>query len=61
MQDQHHLAFLSKPLSATHRQLHVYYKEFLALLMVVGRWRPYLQRGKFIIKTGHHSLCYLDD
>jgi hypothetical protein len=38
MQDQHSLAFLSKPLSATHRQLPVYDKELLALLMVVERW-----------------------
>jgi hypothetical protein len=61
MQDQHPLAFLSKPLSATHQQLSIYDKEFLALLMAVERWRPYLQRGEFVIRTDHHSLCYLDD
>jgi hypothetical protein len=40
MQEQHPLAFLSKPLSAAHKQLPVYDKEFLALLMVVEHWRP---------------------
>ncbi|KAK1608397.1 hypothetical protein QYE76_032070 [Lolium multiflorum] len=49
MQDQHPLAFLSKPLSSTHRQLSIYEKEFLALLMAVERWRPYLQRGFDVI------------
>jgi hypothetical protein len=29
--------------------------------MVVERWRTYLQRTAFVIKTDHHSLCYLDD
>jgi hypothetical protein len=61
MQDQHPLTFLSKPLSSTHLQLSIYEKEFLALLMAIERWRPYLQRGEFIIKTDHHSLSYLDD
>ncbi|KAK1669332.1 hypothetical protein QYE76_057491 [Lolium multiflorum] len=61
MQDQHPLAFLSKPLSSTHQQLSIYEKEFLVLLMAIERWRPYLQRGEFIIKTDHHSLSYLDD
>jgi hypothetical protein len=61
MQDHHPLAFLSKPLSVTHQQLPVYDKEFLALLMAVDRWRPYLQRGEFIIKTDHHSLYYLEN
>jgi hypothetical protein len=42
MQDHHPLAFLSKPLSATHQQLSIYEKEFLALVMAVDRWRPYL-------------------
>jgi hypothetical protein len=61
MQDQHPIAFLSKPLSKQHLSLSIYDKEFLALLLAVERWRPYLQRAEFLIKTGHHSLCYLDD
>jgi hypothetical protein len=61
MQEQHPLAFLSKPLSTAHQQLSIYEKEFLALLMAVEKWRPYLQRGEFVIKTDHHSLSYLDE
>jgi hypothetical protein len=34
---------------------------FLALIMVVDRWCPYLQRQEFIIKTDHQSLAYLND
>lgn len=61
MQDSHPIAFLSKALSPTHQQLSIYEKEFLALIMAVERWRPYLQRGEFIIRTDHYSLSYLDD
>jgi hypothetical protein len=60
MQDQHPLAFLSKPLSIQHRQLSIYEKEFLALIMAVERWRPYLQRGEFLVKTDHSSLTFLE-
>lgn len=61
MQDQHPLAFLSKPPSSAHQHVPIYEKEFLTLLMAVERWRPYLQPGEFVIKTDHHSLSYLDD
>jgi hypothetical protein len=61
MQDQHPIAYLSKPLGAAHLALSIYDKEFLALLMAIERWRPYLQRAEFLIRTDHHSLCYLDD
>jgi hypothetical protein len=61
MQEHHPIAFLSKPLSKQHLSLSIYEKEFLALIMAVERWRPYLQRAEFLIKTDHHSLCYLDD
>jgi hypothetical protein len=61
MQEGHPLAFLSKPLGVVHKHLSIYEKEFLALLMAVDRWRPYLQRGEFIIKTDHSSLCFLED
>lgn len=60
MQDHHPLAFLSKPLSTQHQQLSIYEKEFLALIMAVERWCPYLQRGEFVVKTDHHSLSFLE-
>jgi hypothetical protein len=61
MQDHHPLAFLSKPLSTANQQLSIYEKEFLALIMAVEHWRPYLQRGEFIVKTDHHSLSFPDE
>nr|XP_051190460.1 uncharacterized protein LOC127303801 [Lolium perenne] len=61
MQEGHPISFLSKPLSVQHKSLSIYEKEFLALIMAVERWRPYLQRGEFVIKTDHHSLTYLDE
>jgi hypothetical protein len=38
-----------------------YEKEFLALIMAVERWHPYLQRQEFIIKIDHKSLAYLNE
>jgi hypothetical protein len=61
MQEQHPLAFLNKPLSVAHLQLSIYEKEFLALIMAIERWRPYLQHSEFIVKTDHQSLTCLDD
>jgi hypothetical protein len=61
MQEQHPIAYLSKPLGAAHLGLSIYDKEFLALLLAIERWRSYLQRAEFMIRTDHHSLCYLDD
>jgi hypothetical protein len=61
MQDHHPIAYLSKPLGANHLALSIYGKEFLALLMAIERWRSYLQRAEILIRTDHHSLCYLDD
>jgi hypothetical protein len=29
--------------------------------MAVEKWRPYLQRQEFIIKTDHKSLAYLNE
>jgi hypothetical protein len=53
------IAFLSKPLGSTNRFLSIYEKEFLALIMAVERWRPYLMRQEFLIRTYHKSLAYL--
>lgn len=55
------IAYLSKPLGPAHQHLTIYEKEFLALIMAVERWRPYLQRKEYIINTYHKSFCYLAD
>jgi hypothetical protein len=61
MQDDKPIAFLSKSLSANNKFLSIYEKEFLALIMAVERWRPYLQRQEFVIRTDHKNLAYLND
>jgi len=44
MQKGQPIAYLSKALGDKHTRLSIYEKEFLALIMVVEKWRPYLQR-----------------
>ena len=61
MQKGQPIAFLSKALGPTHKHMSIYEKEFLALIMGVERWRPYLQRQEFVIKTDHKSLAYLNE
>jgi len=61
MQKGQPIAFLSKALGDKHQHLSIYEKEFLALIMAVERWRPYLQHQEFIIKTDHKSLAYLNE
>jgi hypothetical protein len=58
MQDDHPVAFLSKALGPSHQKISIYEKEFIAY-MAVERWRPYLQRQEFLIRTDHKSLIYL--
>ncbi|WVZ90652.1 hypothetical protein U9M48_036935 [Paspalum notatum var. saurae] len=61
MQQGQPIAFLSKGLGEKHRHLSIYEKEFLALIMAVEKWRPYLQRQPFTILTNHKSLSYLTE
>ena len=37
------LAFLCKALGPTHQHLSIYEKKFMALIMAVEKWRPYLE------------------
>lgn len=59
MQKGQPIAYLSKALGDKHKNLSIYEKEFLALIMAVEKWRPYLLRQEFIILTDHKSLAYL--
>jgi hypothetical protein len=61
MQDNRPIAYLSKPLSASNKLLSIYEKEFFALIIAVEKWRPYLQRQEFLIKTNNRSLAYLNE
>jgi hypothetical protein len=60
-QQGHPLAFVSRALGPRNRALSVYEKEYLAILLAVQQWRPYLQLGEFIIRTDHKSLTHLAD
>ena len=42
MQDGHPLAFFSKALGSKSRGLSTYEKEFMAILLAMQLWRPYL-------------------
>ena len=59
MQKDQPIAFLNKALGPTHQKLFIYEKEFLALIMAVEKWRPYLQRQEFLICIDHKSFSYL--
>jgi hypothetical protein len=55
------IAYISKALGERNRHLSIYDKEFLALILVVEKWRSYLQRSPFVIKTDHKSLTFLGE
>jgi hypothetical protein len=61
MQEERHIAFISKPLSNTNKSMSIYEKEFMALILAVDKWRQYMQGHEFVIKTDHKSLAYLND
>ncbi|WVZ93557.1 hypothetical protein U9M48_039527, partial [Paspalum notatum var. saurae] len=61
MQQERPIAYLSKALGMKLQQLSIYEKEFLALIMAVGKWRSYLQWTEFIILIDHRCLAYLSE
>ena len=61
IQDNHLVAYLSKPVSKQNQALSTYEKECLAIILAVEKWRQYLQHAKFVIRTYHKSLLYLTE
>ncbi|KAF5468849.1 hypothetical protein F2P56_012962 [Juglans regia] len=59
MQDSQPIAFFSKALKGKALLLSTYEKEFLALVCVVGKWRPYLLGQSFKIKIDQQALKHL--
>jgi hypothetical protein len=59
IQEGHPIAYFSKGLSAANQKLSTYEKEFMAVMMVVDKWRSYLHSNHCIIRTGHQRLCHL--
>jgi hypothetical protein len=43
------------------KNLSIYEKEYLALILDVDKWRAYLQRAPFTIRTDHRSLTFLGE
>jgi hypothetical protein len=41
--------------------LSAYEKEYLAILLAVNHWRPYLQHAPFVIFTDQRSLSHLNE
>jgi hypothetical protein len=52
---------VSKTLGLRLRGLSTYQKEYVAILLVVEQWRPYLQFQEFTIATDHKSLSHLNE
>jgi hypothetical protein len=59
LQQGHPLAFVSKALGPRTRGMSAYEKEYLAILVEVEQWQPYLQHGEFTIFSDHRSLMHL--
>jgi len=59
MQQQRPIAYFSQALKGRFLLLSTYEKELIALVSAVKKWRPYLLRHPFTIKTDHQSLKFL--
>jgi hypothetical protein len=56
----HPVAFASRKLSSAERNYPVHERELLAIVYALREWRSYLHGSRFVIKTDHHPLRYLD-
>ena len=61
LQDQHPVAFFSRPVAPRHRSLGAYERELIGLVLVVRNWRPCLWGRRFLVCTDHFSLKFLLD
>uniref|UniRef100_A0A8R7VA35 Reverse transcriptase domain-containing protein n=1 Tax=Triticum urartu TaxID=4572 RepID=A0A8R7VA35_TRIUA len=59
-QEGHPIAFMSKGLSPR-PGLSTYEKEYLAIVVAVDQWRPYLQHSEFVIFIDQKSLIHLEE
>jgi hypothetical protein len=61
LQDQHLVAFFSRPVTPRHRSLTAYERELIDLVLAICHWRPYLWGRQFVVRTDHFSLKFLLD
>lgn len=59
-QKGHPLAYVSKALGPKTRGLSTYEKEYMAIILALEQWRPYLQHSEFIIYTDQQSLAHIN-
>lgn len=59
MQKGRPIAYLSQALKGRSIALSTYEQEMLAILLAIKKWRQYLWRRRFIIRTDHQALKYL--
>jgi hypothetical protein len=61
LEDQHLLAFFSRPVVPRHRSLATYERELNGLVLAICHWGPYLWGHRFVVRTDHFSMKYLLD
>ena len=61
LQEQHPVAFFSRPVAPRHQSLAAYERELIGLVLAIRHWRPYLWGRRFLVRTDHFSLKYLLD
>jgi hypothetical protein len=59
-QGSHPVAIASRKLSSAENNYPVHERELLVIVYALKEWRPYLHGSRFVIKTDHHPLRYLD-
>jgi len=55
------VAYISKALGPKAQGLSTYEKECMAIILVVTKWKSYLQHQEFTIATDHKSLIHLGE
>jgi hypothetical protein len=61
LQDQHSVAFFSRPVAPCHQSLAAYERELIGLVLAIRHWCPYLWGRRFLVRTDHFSLKFLLD
>ena len=56
MQEGRPITFESFPIKGNYLQKAIYEKEMYGILRVLKKWRPYLMRRHFKLKTGHDNI-----